>query len=221
MLRRNLRLLPGGGEGVRSRESKASSCDFAALHQRGCAQQCRIRPCEAAAVERAGKASECKRVGGACARCVRSQRKRQHRAKQPGRPCHGRGQSLLWASGRAAAGSDDGTRQRSNDVHRWWLGTVAGSRRESQAARLHRFSLQSVCETQRDTTAIVACLGRIFFRARCAYGGVGPALPCGGIAPPLSVPSCVFVCFPGPPVAHPLSSGGGFASTLLLTRSRI
>ena len=44
MLRRKSPAAARGREGVRSRESKASSCDFAALHQIGCAQQCRMRP---------------------------------------------------------------------------------------------------------------------------------------------------------------------------------
>ena len=46
----------------------------------------------------------------------------------------------------------------------------------------------------------------------------GRARPRGGGAPPLS--SC-FIGFLGPPGAPPLLGGGGIASTLLLTRSRI
>ena len=97
------------------------------------------------------------------------------------------------------------------------------TKRERQAARLHRVSLQrdsvrhnSNCRSPRPRPGRDrrAC-------ARRAYGGVGPAPPVGG-SPPLFCPLMhLFVCFPGPPIAHPLSSGGVFASTLLLTRSRI
>ena len=64
-------------------------------------------------------------------------------------------QAVPWARPESAlgvwAGSSrlrrwDATAQQ-NDVHRWWLGTVAGSRRESQAARLHSVLCRaSFCE---------------------------------------------------------------------------
>ena len=67
------------------------------------------------------------------------------------------------------------------------------TKRERQAARLHRVSLQrdsvrhnSNCRSPRPRPGRDrrAC-------ARRAYGGVGPAPPVGGSPPPLSVPSCI------------------------------
>ena len=90
--------------------------------------------------------------------------------------------------------------------------------RVSQAARrcsvLCWFSAECLPDSAR-LTQNSARLGRVL-GTRCAHTGVSGPTPGGARPPPL-----MFCLIPGPPNAPPLSGGGGIASTLLLTRSRI
>ena len=93
---------------------------------------------------------------------------------------------------------------------------AVGSRRESESGgQAAQCSLQSVCQIQRGSHRIA--LAWAAFWVRAARIPECRARPRGGCAPLLSC----FVRFLGPPNAPPLSGGGGIASTLLLTRSRI
>jgi hypothetical protein len=94
--------------------------------------------------------------------------------------------------------------------------------RETGGQAAQGFFAERLSETQQQLSLASAASWSRSARMRAAcIRGCRARPPCGG-SPPLFCPLMhLFVCFPGPPIAHPLSSGGGFASTLLLTRSRI
>ena len=106
----------------------------------------------------------------------------------------------------------------SNSIGGSWGWRWVHEERVSQAARrrsvLCWFSAEYLPDSAR-LTQNSARLGRVL-STRCAHTGVSGPTPGGARPPPL-----MFCLIPGPPNAPPLSGGGGIASTLLLTRSRI
>ena len=102
----------------------------------------------------------------------------------------------------------------SNSIGGSWGWRWVHEERVSQAARQHSV-LCRVSARFREACRNNALPGRVL-GTRCAHTGVSGPTPGGARPPPL-----MFCLIPGPPNAPPLSGGGGIASTLLLTRSRI
>ena len=101
----------------------------------------------------------------------------------------------------------------------WWR---VHEERETGGQAAQGFFAERLSETQQQLSLASAASWSRSARMRAAcIRGCRARPPVGGSPPPFCPLMHLFVCFPGPPIAHPLSSGGGFASTLLLTRSRI